>query len=115
MKSVSKKILKIIDQIFWTDYRIKSHNKKIGFHDPAYKFGRNEIAFVHVPKSGGTSLHKLLSQDDQSRFVSLNMHRPISRFCKPQEYNYITVIRNPVERVWSILSNGTEKSFRISI
>lgn len=93
--------LKIIDLIFWTDYQTRLHNHSIGFHNSAYQFKRSEIAFVHIPKTGGTSLHRLLSKDVQRRFVNLNMHQPISRLCNPQEYSYVTVMRNPVERVWS--------------
>ncbi len=101
LRNIAQNVLKIIDTVFWTDFCVKFHNHQVGFHDPAYRFEKSEIAFIHIPKSGGTSLHKLLSQDEQSKFVNLNMHRPISRLCNPQEYRYITVIRNPVERVWS--------------
>ena len=101
MKNIAQKFLKITDIIFWTDYYTKLHNRRIGFHDPDYQFAKSEIAFVHIPKTGGTSLHSLLAQDEQSRFINLNMHRPISCLCKPPEYGYITVMRNPVERVWS--------------
>ena len=101
MKKIINRSLKIIDLIFWTDYHIRSHNRDIGFHNPVYQFKKSEIAFVHIPKTGGTSLHKLLSEDEQSRFVNLNMHRPVSQLCNPQEYSYITVMRHPVERVWS--------------
>ena len=29
------------------------------------------------------------------------MHLPVSRLCKPEEYSYVTIMRDPVERVWS--------------
>ena len=73
----------------------------MGFHDPNYQFKKHEIALVHIPKTGGTSLHKLLSEDNLSRFINLNMHRPISRLCDPVTYSYITIMRDPIERVWS--------------
>ncbi len=101
LKRLFGKSLKIIDAVFWTDYYVKLHNRNIGFHDPTYRFNQNEIAFVHIPKTGGASLHNLLDQDEFSRFVNLNMHRPISQFCEPGEYSYITIMRDPVKRVWS--------------
>ena len=95
------KILRIFDSILWTDFHVKLHNRSIGFHNPNYQFKKNEIALVHVPKTGGTSLKKLLGEDKLSRFVNLNMHRPISKLCAPKKYDYITIIRDPIERVWS--------------
>jgi len=93
--------LKIIDSILWTDLHVKLHNYFVGFHSPNYKFKEGEIAFVHLPKTGGTSLHLLLKADKLSRFVNLDMHRPISQLCDPVKHNYITVMRDPMDRVWS--------------
>ena len=101
LQKLLKISLKIIDSVFWTDFHVKLHNHTIGFHDPNYQFKESEIAFVHIPKTGGTSLHNLLKEDKLSRFVNLNMHRPISQLCDPTKYSYITVMRDPVERVWS--------------
>jgi len=71
------------------------------FHNTDYCFNDQQIAFIHLPKTGGTSLHHLLQQDPQKRFVNLNVHRPISEFCPPHRFQYITILRSPVERVWS--------------
>lgn len=100
-KKITNKGLKIIDKILWTDYAVKHHNLNIGFHDSSYKFKETEIAFVHIPKTGGTSLGNILEKDANSRFVGLSYHRPISKYCPPHAYNYITVIRSPTDRVWS--------------
>lgn len=100
-KRIIKKILKGVDSVLFTDFEERFHYLSIGFHTPVYKFEKNEIAFVHIPKTGGTSLHTTLSEDKLSRFVGLNMHRPISRSCHPRQYKYITVMRDPVDRVWS--------------
>jgi len=101
LRVLLKMPLKIIDSILWTDLHVKLHNYFAGFHNPNYRFKESEIAFVHIPKTGGTSLHLLLKADKLSRFVNLDMHRPISQLCDPLKYNYITVMRDPVERVWS--------------
>lgn len=95
------KLLKAVDRVIWTDLAIKTHNKRIGFHTSNYLFKEDQIAFIHIPKPGGTSLHKILRQDSLKRFINLNMHRPVSHLCSPTKFKYITVIRNPVDRVWS--------------
>lgn len=100
-KTAIKRSLLFVDNIFATDFSERFHYHSIGFHDPSYEFDDDKIAFIHVPKTGGTSLHTVLSKDKLSRFVGLKMHRPISLACPPGKYKYITVMRNPVERVWS--------------
>ena len=71
------------------------------FHNTDYIFEERQIALIHLPKTGGTSLHRLLADDPQKRFVNLNVHRPVSEFCPPDRFQYITILRAPVARVWS--------------
>lgn len=109
-KKLLKTPLRVIDALFWTDYAIKVQNYFTGFHNSNYTFKENEIAFVHLPKSGGTSLNKILGNADKySQFINLNMHRPISKLCNPRKYSYITIMRNPVERVWSYYQMALRK------
>ncbi len=91
----------MVDAVFLTDFQVKLHNRLGGFHTPEYRFTPDQIAFVHVPKTGGTSLQKLLIRDPGSRFVNLTLDRPVSRFCNPMNFDYLTVMRSPVDRVWS--------------
>lgn len=100
-EELSIKALEAIDSAFKTDFQIRLHNNIIGFHNSRYRIKESEIALIHIPKTGGTSLHKLLQKDKQSRFINLNIHRPISKLCCPKKYRYITVMREPAERVWS--------------
>src|SRR4051812_30515405 len=71
MKKNLQKVATIIDRIFWTDYSIGMHNQAIGFHTPNYRFEKNQIAFIHVPKSGGTSLRDALTEDSLEIFTNL--------------------------------------------
>ena len=100
-RKTTKSILKIIDSIFDTDWYWNYSFKMSAFHTSEYTFKKDQIAFVHVPKTGGTSVAKMLQQSGISRFVNLNIHKPISEFCSPAEYKYFTIIRNPIDRVWS--------------
>lgn len=94
-------LIHAMDEKLGTDIFTKLTQLSLGFHTPNYWFRKRQIAFIHLPKTAGTSLHTLLGQDDLRRFVNLNKHRPVSRFCQPGKYQYITVMRDPVERVWS--------------
>ncbi len=100
-KRLASEFLKIVDFVFWTDYQFKLDNYAREFHNPIYQFKKNEITLIHLPKTGGTSLKNLLNQDESSNFTNLSKHRPVSQLCDPMEYSYITVMRDPVQRVWS--------------
>lgn len=92
---------KLYDQILDTDKYIRYTYYNKGYHNPNYQFDKEQISFIHVPKTAGTSLAKMLERDKSSRFINLDIHRPISKYCNPKEYKYITVMRSPVDRVWS--------------
>ena len=96
-----------------TDCHAKDHNRSIGFHNPRYAFGKDEIAIVHVPKTGGTSLHHVLKNCENLKVANLLSHRPVSQLCDPRHYEYITILREPVERVWSYYQMvlGSEADF----
>lgn len=100
---------KLLKAVYFTMDKAMNTNKyaefrlySIGYHNPNYRFKKSEIAFMHIPKTAGTSFCRLLEKDPQQRFVLLNIHRPVSAFCPPQEYQYITILRDPVARVWSL-------------
>lgn len=102
IQTIARQSLKGLDSILWTDFAERAGNVKMGYHNPNYRFEKDQIAFVHLPKTGGTSLHRLLNEDKLGRFINLGgAHRPISRFCPPSAFGYVTVLRNPADRVWS--------------
>jgi len=72
-----------------------------GYHNPNYEFGKDQIAFLHIPKTGGSSLAKMLVNDPEDRFINLNIHKPVANKCQPKDFRYLTVMRDPVDRVWS--------------
>lgn len=101
-KNIYKSSLKVVDAAFQTNYYWDYTFRKNGYHDNQFTFSDSQIAFVHLPKTGGTSFYKLLAADTEQRFVNLKIHRPISIHCPPSKYKYITIIRNPIDRVWSL-------------
>jgi hypothetical protein len=101
MKEALKRALWTIDAKLGTDIYLSTLNLISGNHLPWYKFSKKQIAFVHIPKTGGSSMHALLKAERPDQFVNTGKHRPVSLRCPPGEYHYMTVIRNPTDRVWS--------------
>lgn len=96
-----KKILNVYDNIFLTDLSIRWHNHRIGFHSTNYYFNTNQYAFIHIPKTGGSTVSHILERLSVYRFKNLHKHCPVSQKCPPAKYPYFTFIRNPIDRVWS--------------
>lgn len=77
------------------------------FHQTRYSFSCSSLAFVHLPKTGGSSVHQFFSDHrscQSDAFVNIcaqGIHRPVSRLCPPGAFRYFTVLRNPIDRVWS--------------
>jgi hypothetical protein len=56
---------------------------------------------MRIPKTGGTTLARVLESVAGEAVANIKNHLPISLRCPPQSYRYITVLRDPCERVWS--------------
>ncbi|MEM1324808.1 MAG: sulfotransferase family 2 domain-containing protein [Bacteroidota bacterium] len=100
-RALTKQVYQAYDSLFETDHYWNYRFQNSGFHQPNYTFDSNKIAFIHLPKTGGTTISKLLQQDTKQRFVNLDIHRPISSLCPPNSFSYVTIIRHPIDRVWS--------------
>lgn len=92
----------LYDQVAETELYSEYTHFQAGFENANYRFGQDEICFIHLPKTAGTSFAKLLASDPENRFAQIRIHRPVSPHCPPSEYRYITVLRDPVDRVWSL-------------
>lgn len=92
----------VYDFFAGTEKRTEYTHFQNGFENPNYRFEQHEIGFIHLPKTAGTSFSKLLANDPKNRFALLKIHRPVSPHCPPTKYRYITVMRDPIDRVWSL-------------
>jgi hypothetical protein len=101
MKKILKRALSTIDAKLGTDIYLSVLSLISGNHMSLYRFSRDQTAFVHIPKTGGSSLHALLKKERPGQFVNVGKHRPVSRICPPGKYHYMTIIRSPIDRVWS--------------
>lgn len=100
-KKAFLKLLKTSDALSGGDLAERKRLEWNGYHKTNYSFRKDQIAFIHLPKTAGTSLSKILQSDSLDRFVNSSVHRPISIHCPPAEFKYVTIMRNPVDRVWS--------------
>ena len=100
-KAVIKDTYFLYDQVMDTDKLIRYRHQLNGYDNPDYQFRKDQIGFIHIPKTGGTTLANMLDQDTGDTFVNLHIHRPVSVHCPPSAYKYMTILREPVSRVWS--------------
>ena len=100
-KAALKTWFQSLDALLDGDRYVRYTYVQNGYHTPDYRFAQNEIMFVHLPKTGGTSFASVFQQHPEQRFVNLNIHKPVSQWCSPAQFRYVTVMRHPVDRVWS--------------
>lgn len=100
-KNMVKQLLQQLDVVLKSDYYWRYAMSANGFHRSDYTFRKDQIAFIHMPKTGGTSFRKMLGVHNTDLFVNINIHRPISIHCPSSKFKYITILRDPIDRVWS--------------
>ena len=102
-----KKILKEAERLYckFTDYFFLTENfhkyqiKHSNIYSNNYNLNDNQFSFVHPPKSAGSSINTFLYENNVNIFYSA--HNLVSINCEPTKFNYITVIRNPIDRIKS--------------
>jgi hypothetical protein len=90
---------KITDYFFLTENFHKYQIKYSKIYSNNYFLEKDQYSFVHAPKSAGTSISTFLFENNIKMHYSA--HNLVSINCDPAKYKYITVIRNPIERVKS--------------
>jgi len=82
-------------------YKILEANSIINGRDSKnYKIIKRKLEFIHIPKTAGSSIKELFI-DREWVDPDDNVHRPVSKYYPIEEIDYFTVLRNPVDRVWS--------------
>jgi len=103
-KKISPFFGKIVDTLFLTNFSYRGLDHYHNYHDNDYKFGKDLFCLVHVPRTGGGTLWNYFGNNNFKniyRFEKGSLHNPVSFLCDPKEYNYITVMRDPIDRIIS--------------
>ena len=95
--------LKKIDDLSLTNLDARRRNYIFNYHTNDYKPDKNNFIFIQVPKTGGASIRDHLEKHlkDFYHFKKKSEHNAVSLLCSPEEYNYITFLREPTSRVFS--------------
>ena len=99
LKEIERFYCKLIDYFFLTENFHKYQIKHSRIYSSTYELKEDQYSFVHPPKSAGTSISTFLYENNINIFYSA--HNLVSIYCEPSKFRYITVIRNPLDRVKS--------------
>jgi len=103
MKKVLREIVrfysKLTDYFFLTQNFHKYQIKYSKIYSNTYKLKKDQFCLVHPPKSAGTSLNEHLKKNNI--YIYDSAHCLVSKYCNTEEYKYIIVIRNPIDRLKS--------------
>ena len=103
MRKILREIVRFYSKL--TDYFLLTQNfhkyqiKYSGIYSNSYKLEKEQFCLIHPPKSAGTSINEHLKKNNIYTYDSA--HSLVSKHCDPEQYKYITVLRNPINRVKS--------------
>lgn len=94
---------KLLDKLFFTNFEKVSSNYYHQYDQNDYVFDKKQYCFVHVPRTGGWSFRNYYEKFKLPFYVNkvAGHHNPVSLLCSPKEYKYVTIIRDPIQRVRS--------------
>lgn len=101
-KKISPVIGNFLDSLFLTNFSRRGLDHYHKYHQNDYSFNKELYCVIHVPRTGGGSLNMYLSKN--KKFYTINkgaQHYPVSFLCNPNEYKYISIIRDPISRTIS--------------
>ena len=92
-----------LDKLFFTEFASRSSNYYHQYNQNDYSFNKKDYCFVHVPRTGGWSFRNYFEEHNLPFYVNemKGHHNPVSLLCPPKDYKYVTIIRDPIQRVRS--------------
>ncbi len=103
-KKLSPLIGRILDKLFFTSFsRVGINYYHFYNRNDYYIENKDKICFIHLPKTGGVTIWNSLRKYNAPiyNFPKNSFHNPVSMYCNPKDYKYLTVMRNPIDRVYS--------------
>ena len=92
-------IAKISDRIFKTTKFADFQEKYSNYYQNDYVLKDEEFSFVHIPRTGGSIFHTWV-QNYFTNFYDA-VHNAVSLKSSPKNFKYITILRDPIQRVYS--------------
>jgi len=108
-KEFERLTAKVSDRLFKTTKFDLYQRKYSNIYNNKYVFLKNQFSLVHIPRSGGSTVHSYLLENSENFFSGVH-HSGVSLLCNPNKFKYITSIRDPIDRVHS--SYTIQKKFR---
>ena len=98
-------LYRAVDRVFLTSFFARYTNAAFGYHSAIPNTASGSNVFIHVPRTGGTSLNNyfdsLAKQKSDHELLYIEPHF-IPDFSRPiAEFSYFTILRNPLERAKS--------------
>lgn len=108
-KEITKIIFKFLDKNLSSSFYPKLINRNSSkMYKNNYKVSDDfDYIFVHIPKTGGMTLNNIIDSINsklQNKKLYKGGHNPISLFHSMNEKKYFTVIRDPIDRVYSFFN-----------
>ena len=102
-KKISPLIGKILDKLFLTNFSRIGLNFYHYYNQNDYSFNENEYCLIAVPKTGGWSFRIYTEKYNLPFYIFKKkaLHNPVSINCSPAKFKYVTILRNPIDRVFS--------------
>ena len=101
-KKISPFVGNIFDTLFLTNFSRRGLDYYHNYNENDYTFSKESFCLIHVPRTGGGTLRTCFSNNNKFHiFNKKAQHYPVSFLRNPEEYKYVTVIRDPVDRTIS--------------
>ena len=93
----------LLDKLFFTEFAKRSTNYYHQYNQNDYTFDENEYCFIHVPRTGGWSFRNHFEEHNLPFYVNKKKghHNPVSLLCSPSNFKYVTILRDPIQRIRS--------------
>ena len=90
---------KISDRLFKTTRFASYQDTYANYYQNDYVLKDSEFSFVHIPRTGGSLFHTWAKNNFLNFYYA--SHNAVSLKCDPQNFKYITILRDPMQRIYS--------------
>jgi hypothetical protein len=107
-KKISPFVGRVLDKLFFTSFSRIGINFYHFYERNDYLVDNKDLfCFVHLPRTAGISTRIFLEENNIKiyNFPKNAFHNPVSLNCPPDKFKYFTIMRNPIDRVYSQFKN----------